>query len=102
MHRELKKLVPWATMVADVLAVAAVLAMAFTVGRVIGAQEAARQAAGPPPIFEGHGDIGSVRRPGSVDYDAGRQTYTISGSGENMWSGKDAFHFVWKKASGDV
>ena len=97
-----KKLVPWATMVADVLAVAAVLAMAFTVGRVIGAQEAARQASGPAAIFEEHGDIGSVRQAGSVDYDAAKQTYTISGSGENMWFGKDAFHFVWKKASGDV
>lgn len=97
-----RKLVPWATMVADVLAVAAVLAMAFTVGRVIGAQEKARQAAGPAPIFEAQGDIGGVRRAGSVDYDAAKQTYTISGSGENMWFGKDAFHFAWKKASGDV
>jgi TolB protein len=26
----------------------------------------------------------------------------VSGSGENMWLGTDAFHFVWKKASGDV
>ena len=97
-----KKLVPWATMVADVLAVAGVLAMAFTVGRIIGAQEAARLAASSARIFEGHGDIGSVLHPGSVDYDAANQTYTIAGSGENMWLGKDAFHFAWRKASGDV
>ena len=97
-----KKLVPWATAVADVLAVAGVLAMAFTVGRVIGAQEAARQAASSPGIFEGHGDIGSVLHPGAVDYDAAKHTYTIAGSGENMWSSTDAFHFAWKKASGDV
>jgi hypothetical protein len=89
-------------MVADVLAVAGVLAMAFTVGRIIGAQEAAHLAASSARIFEGHGDIGSVLHAGSVDYDAANQTYTIAGSGENMWLGKDAFHFVWKKASGDV
>ena len=97
-----KKLVPWATTVADVLAVAGVLAMAFTVGRIIGAQEAARLAASSAGLLEGHGDIGSVLHPGSVDYDDAKQAYTIAGSGENMWSGKDAFHFAWKKASGDV
>lgn len=97
-----KKLVPWATMVADVLAVAGVLAMAFTVGRIIGAQEAARLAASSARIFEGHSDIGSVLHAGSVNYDAANQAYTIAGSGENMWLDKDAFHFAWKKASGDV
>ena len=30
------------------------------------------------------------------------KTYTITGSGENMWSAADAFQFVWKKISGDV
>ena len=97
-----KKLVPWATMVADVLAVAGVLAMAFTVGRIIGAQEAARLAASSARVFEGHSDIGSVLHAGSVNYDAANQAYTIAGSGENMWFDKDAFHFAWKKASGDV
>ncbi len=53
-------------------------------------------------IFEGHGDVGTVLHPGSVEYDAGKQSYTIAGSGENMWFTADAFHFVWKKASGDV
>ena len=53
-------------------------------------------------IFEGHGDVGTVLHPGSVDYDAGKQSYTIAGSGENMWFAVDAFHFVWKKVSGDV
>ncbi len=53
-------------------------------------------------IFEGHGDVGTVLHPGSVDYDAGKQSYTIAGSGENMWFAADAFHFVWKKVSGDV
>lgn len=53
-------------------------------------------------IFEAHSDVGTVLHPGSVDYDAAKRTYTITGSGENMWSVADAFQFVWKKVSGDV
>src|SRR5439155_27035177 len=56
----------------------------------------------PVGMFEGHGDVGAVLHPGSVDYDAAQKTYTISGSGENMWFATDAFQFVWKKMSGDV
>ena len=52
--------------------------------------------------FENHGDIGTVLHPGSVAYDAANQSYTIAGSGENMWFTTDAFQFVWKKVSGDV
>jgi TolB protein len=58
--------------------------------------------AAPIGIFESHQDIGTVLHPGSADYDAAKQSYTIAGSGENMWLGKDAFQFVWKKLSGDV
>jgi TolB protein len=53
-------------------------------------------------IFEKNGDIGDVRKPGSVEYDAARRSYTVAGGGENMWSTTDAFHFVWKRMSGDV
>src|SRR5271154_1420660 len=53
-------------------------------------------------IFQGHGDVGTVLHPGSVKYDEAAGTYTISGSGENMWFGQDDFHFVWTKVSGDV
>jgi TolB protein len=53
-------------------------------------------------IFEGHSDVGTVLHPGSVDYDDSKKTYTITGSGENMWLGADAFQFVWKKISGDA
>jgi len=62
----------------------------------------AQSAAAPVGIFEGHGDVGTVLHAGSVDYDAGKKTYTISGSGENMWFAADAFQFVWKKVSGDI
>jgi len=53
-------------------------------------------------MFENHTDVGKVLHPGSVEYDAAQQTYTIAGSGQNMWFGTDAFQFAWKKASGDV
>ena len=52
--------------------------------------------------FEGHTDVGTVLHAGSVAYDPDKHTYTISGSGENMWFAADAFQFVWKKMSGDV
>jgi TolB protein len=53
-------------------------------------------------IFEGHSDVGTVLHAGSVAYDATKKTYTISGSGENMWFAADAFQFAWKRISGDV
>ena len=53
-------------------------------------------------MFEGHSDVGTVLHAGSVDYDASKGAYTISGSGNNMWSTEDDFQFVWKKVSGDV
>ncbi len=53
-------------------------------------------------LFEGHSDIGEVLKSGAVEYDATRKRYTIAGGGENMWFGTDAFHFVWKKASGEM
>src|SRR5437764_3763543 len=52
--------------------------------------------------FEGREDVGTVLHAGSVNYDSAKRTYTISGSGENMWSTNDAFQFAWKKMSGDV
>jgi TolB protein len=58
--------------------------------------------AGALGIFEGHSDVGSVLHAGSVEYDAAKRTYTVAGSGENMWFAADAFQFVWKKVSGDV
>ena len=53
-------------------------------------------------VFDGHGDIGHVLSHGSVEYDAVKKSYRISGSGENMWFTSDAFQFVWKKMSGNV
>jgi sugar lactone lactonase YvrE len=51
--------------------------------------------------FEGQTDVGSPARPGEAAYDSTRQEYVVSGSGANMWDGRDEFHFVWKRMSGD-
>jgi TolB protein len=56
----------------------------------------------PVGIFTDHQDVGTVLHPGSAIYDAAHQTYTIAGSGDNMWFGADDFHYAWKKVSGDV
>jgi hypothetical protein len=56
----------------------------------------------PHGIFTDHQDVGTVLHPGSAMYDIAEHTYTLSGSGENMWFGADDFHFAWKKVSGDV
>jgi hypothetical protein len=43
-----------------------------------------------------------VLHAGSAQFDAAHDSYTVAGSGENMWFGIDDFHYVWKKVSGDV
>src|SRR5215469_7519456 len=53
-------------------------------------------------IFDDHADVGTVLHAGSVDYDSARKSYTLAGSGENMWLAQDAFQFVWKKMADDV
>ena len=51
--------------------------------------------------FQGQTDIGSSVRPGAAEFDAAKGAYTVTGGGLNMWANTDAFHFVWKKLSGD-
>jgi WD40 repeat protein len=53
-------------------------------------------------IFDGHLDVGTVLHPGSVLYDKDSGSYTVAGSGENMWFGIDDFQFAWKKTTGDI
>ncbi len=52
-------------------------------------------------LFETHMDIGDPTTSGSANYDPETQTYTLTGAGENMWFGKDQFHFAYKKIKGD-
>lgn len=51
--------------------------------------------------FEGQTDVGAVRHAGAATYDAGPQAYAVAGAGTNMWGDRDAFHFVWKRMTGD-
>lgn len=53
-------------------------------------------------LFAGHTDIGAVGRPGTVEYDPVWRTYTVTGSGVDMWDRSDMMSFVWKRASGDL
>jgi TolB protein len=53
-------------------------------------------------IFEGHGDVGTVLHAGMSEYDVSKRSYTLTGSGENMWSDSDNFQFAWKKWSADA
>ncbi len=52
-------------------------------------------------IFSDQADIGKVAKPGAAQFDSAKNEYTVSGGGENIWFTNDAFHFVWKKMSGD-
>jgi hypothetical protein len=52
-------------------------------------------------LFETHADIGHPKHAGSAKYDAVTHTYTIKGSGYNIWFNRDEFQFVYKKIKGD-
>ncbi|MBZ4676053.1 MAG: biopolymer transporter TolR [Anaerophaga sp.] len=52
-------------------------------------------------IFALHDDIGETGIPGNALYSPEKQNYSITGSGENVWFGEDAFHFAWRGASGN-
>ena len=55
----------------------------------------------PLGLFDGHGDVGTVRHPGTVRYDPATQRYDVTGSGQNMWAARDDFHYVWKRLTGN-
>ncbi len=57
----------------------------------------------PAPLgaFESQTDIGASLHPGSAEFSYAKATYTVTGGGLNMWANADAFHFVWRKMSGD-
>lgn len=55
----------------------------------------------PSNLFEKNSDIGNVKHTGSIKYDESEQSYTIRGSGANIWFDSDEFHFAFRKISGD-
>ena len=52
-------------------------------------------------IFEAQQDVGANPMPGAAMYDAATGEYRITGGGANIWAATDAFHFVWKRVTGD-
>ncbi len=53
-------------------------------------------------IFDSDGSVGVTPKKGSVEYNAAANEYRVTGGGANIWAATDAFHFVWKRLSGDV
>ena len=52
-------------------------------------------------VFKSSKDIGSPKAAGSASYDESSQTYTISGSGYNIWFERDEFNYLFNKLKGD-
>lgn len=52
-------------------------------------------------IFQSAGDIGNPKLKGSATYDTSDQSYTIKGSGYNIWFDRDEFFFLFNKIKGD-
>ena len=53
-------------------------------------------------IFDNSTDVGKVGPKGSAEFLADKSQYRITGSGKNIWSAEDAFHFLSKKLTGDL
>ncbi|MGA8528687.1 MAG: DPP IV N-terminal domain-containing protein [Acidobacteriaceae bacterium] len=62
----------------------------------------AQETQAPAGLFEGQSDVGSVTPPGTGSYNSAAETYTLTAAGANLWDTTDAFHFLWKKISGDA
>lgn len=52
-------------------------------------------------IFDNSTDIGQPDLAGAAEYDEATQTYTLQGSGYNIWFERDEFHYLHKKLNGD-
>lgn len=52
-------------------------------------------------IFEDHTDVGNVLHKGSSNYNEQSFRYQLSGSGSNIWFGKDEFHYLYRRIESD-
>ncbi len=54
-------------------------------------------------LFDASSDIdgGALGAAGSAEYDPNTGTYTVNGSGDDIWNEADSFHFLYKSWSGD-
>jgi hypothetical protein len=56
----------------------------------------------PIGVFEGQTGVGRLQVPGGSSFGSNGTFYTVTSAGEKIWGTSDDFHFVWKKAKGDV
>ena len=65
----------------------------FVVSAAIGVASVVVGQAPTPAVgsFQSHADVGTVLHAGSAAFDPATRTYTVSGSGENVWGAADAF-----------
>ena len=59
------------------------------------------RAAEPEP-FEGQADVGELKHAGSAEVVRAKHEVRMTAAGANIWANKDAFHFVWRRVSGDL
>lgn len=52
-------------------------------------------------IFSNSADVGDPAKKGSAEFDAAKGQYRITGSGANMWTKEDQFHYVWQEITGN-
>jgi TolB protein len=52
-------------------------------------------------VFTGHTDVGNPKNMGNSQYNKETHTYTITGSGYNIWFNRDEFQFLFKQIKGD-
>ena len=52
-------------------------------------------------VFTNSGDVGNPAHKGSVEFDAAKGEYRITGSGANIWAKDDQFQYVWKEMPGN-
>jgi TolB protein len=52
-------------------------------------------------IFQINADVGNPSIYGTASYDKISQSYTLKGSGYNIWFGRDEFHYLFNKIKGD-
>ena len=52
-------------------------------------------------IFENNADVGDPKIKGSTVYDKEMKTYSLSGSGYNIWFNRDEFQYAYKKIEGN-
>src|SRR5665647_3318073 len=56
---------------------------------------------GTTGIFESSSDIGKPKNAGTAAYNIEDQSYSLKGSGYNIWFARDEFHYLYRKIKGD-